>query len=190
MRPSVRRSNASRSRAALTALACFLGAACAVQTNVTLGSADEASAVQTAAPRAAPPTPTPVPAPAASGVQPARAGEVVPAIEAVTLTAEECSTTGRHATIPVPSPGDVDTSYRGAVPGIEVRRILVSGSAGYRHAHLSPSGDSLEVDLWCRGGGMLLGAAGYQSCSSGSPAEARFEFVVHYRSRPPSEAAR
>ena len=161
-------------------MACLLGAACAVQTNVTLGSADEASSVPTAAPgeAASPPPPSP-----------ARVGDA-PAIETVTLTAHECSTKGRHVTIPVPSPGDVDASYRGAVPGIEVRRILVSGSAGYRHARLSPSGDSLEVDLWCRGGGMLLGAAGYQTCSSGSPAEARFEFVVHYRSRPPSEAAR
>jgi hypothetical protein len=150
------------------ALACLLAAGCGVQTNVTRSVAEESPPVPTAEPRETAPSPR---------------GEVVSLGEPVTLSAAECSSAGRHFTVRIPSADRLDASFRGAVPGIEVRRTVVSGSAGYRNARLSPAGDSLDIDLWSRGGGMSVGALGAQTCSGGSPAEARFEFLVHFSSR-------
>jgi len=99
--------------------------------------------------------------------------------DAVTLAAPACASKGSHIRAGVPRSEDLDVSYRGAVPGIEIRRTVRAGTAGYRNAKLA--GGTLEVDLWARGSGLVAGAVGYETCTGGAPADVSFEVVAHYR---------
>lgn len=170
-----------------------LAAGC-VGSNVTLGTAADDPEVPHRAPTAparraasasapeepAPPTPAPPSSSPAAVPAPTPAGSLVrPLGDPVALAAEPCQAKGLHVRAVVPNPEDLDTSYRGAVPGIEIRRTVRSGTAGHRNA--SHEGGTLEVDLWVRGGGLVAGAVGFETCTGGSPGDASFEIVAHYR---------
>jgi hypothetical protein len=118
----------------------------------------------------------PPPAPAAN---PAKSPSESSLGDPVALAAPACASRGSHVRAVVPRPEDLDPSYRGAAPGIEIRRTVRAGTAGYRNAKLA--GGMLEVDLWARGSGLIAGAAGYESCTGGAAADVSFEIVAHYR---------
>ena len=99
--------------------------------------------------------------------------------EPVHLQAAPCRAEGRHVRLPIARPESLDPSYRGAANGIEIRRTIASGTAGFRHAKLSSG--FFEADLWVRGSGISVGALGAESCKGGGPGDATFEVIAHYR---------
>lgn len=133
------------------------------------------------APTAAPPTPpeTQAPAPARAATPAIPAPGTERAGEPFVLQAAPCKSQGRHVRVPIPRPESIDASYRGAAAGIEIRRTLRAGSAGFRHVRLA--GGVLEADLWARGSGLAVGALGTEACRGGEAADVSFEVIVHYR---------
>jgi hypothetical protein len=178
------------SRTTLLALAAAALLATAVAepncagSNVTLGTPADDPEVPHRAPSRPPPEATPAPAPEAT---PAAPGPTTPPPgpserslgDPVPLAAPACASRGSHVRAVVPRLEDLDLSYRGAVPGIEIRRTVRAGTAGYRNARLA--GGTLEVDVWARGSGLVAGAAGYETCTGGAAADVSFEIVAHYR---------
>ena len=136
-------------------------------------------------------TPAPTPAPAASAAPPqpsvpAPSPSPVPvapksdrAGEPFVLQAAPCKAQGRHVRVPIPRREELDGAYQGAASGIEIRRTLRSGAAGFRHARLVDG--VLEADLWARGSGVAVGALGSEACKGGEAADVTFEVIAHYR---------
>jgi hypothetical protein len=149
--------------AAAVLLSCLGLLPACVGSNVTLGSAPDDPEIPHRAPAAASRTATPE---ASLG-------------DPVALTSEPCVAKGVHARAVVPRPEDLDRSYRGALPGIEIRRTLRSGTGGFRNAVLAEG--AVEVDLWARGTGLVAGAVGYETCTGGAKADVSFEIIAHYR---------
>lgn len=179
----------------LVFFAAVLAAGCAVQTNVSRPVPDDAADIAPARtpPRATAPDPTPAPAPAPRSPSSPPTGEVSssdrplsadgilpePIAAPVSIAAEPCKSAGRHLSLLVPAAQDLDDSFHGAVGGIEIRRTAASGTGGWKNA--IRKGGVLEVDIWARGSGILVGALGSESCKGGGPADVRFEFLAHYR---------
>ena len=181
------------------AAAALIAGAC-VQTNVTRAPLEEegtrpaAAAPVSAGPPAAvvPPsarTPevfvpavpvpaTPVPAPPAVSLEPSSAPGVI-ASNSIRLEAPGCQSAGRHLHIRIPRSTELDRSYRGAAAGIEIRKTVLAGAGGFRHAKLQDG--VLDVDLWARGDGIAIGALGQESCSGSGAAAVVFEAIPHYR---------
>lgn len=187
-------------RAALKGLgfvcAALLAVGCQVQTNISRSPPEspvESGPVFTGAPApASERVSTPAPVARTAPVAPdsvSGAGSLLPLpairseaiVLAVSLTAAPCSSVGRHLSLPIPTAKDLDDSYRGAVRGIEIQRAIASanGTGGWKNA--TRRGDVLEVDVWARGSGIVVGALGSESCKGGEPADVRFEFLGHYR---------
>jgi hypothetical protein len=129
------------------------------------------------APQAAQEPPTTGRAAIASGS--ARAAASDSSIGKIELTAEPCTTVGRHVVLEIPGAEGLDPSYRGAVRGIEIRRSVEGGKAGFRHVRRQAS--RLEFDAWVRGGGWIFSFAGSGECRDGEAASARFVVIPHYR---------
>ena len=175
---------------AVATAAALSAAHCA--TNVTLGSAPDDPNIPhriTPEPHASTPAPVPVSTPVPSSVStvapeaPLAAGRIVGLTQSlgdpVRLTAEPCVARGIHARVVVPRPEDLDLSYAGAVPGVEIRRSAPTGTGGFRHAKLADG--VLEADLWARGSGLLASSLGKETCASGAAADVSFEFFAHYK---------
>jgi len=156
----------------------FLFSACSVQTNVTRKAPEETAVPQAAPVRAVSPTP----AGGGSAAATVDANLAAPIAPPVSMNAAPCASAGRHLSLPIPSAAGLDLSYRGAVPGIEIRRTAASGTGGWRHA--TRKEDALEVDVWSRGSGIAVGALGSETCKGGDPADVRFEFIGHYLRSP------
>jgi hypothetical protein len=171
---------------------------CSVQTNVGRAPADESAGVARPAmapsPASSPSITFRAPTSASDTLSPAAPEASAPPIadrtparglreEAiappVSVTAAPCASAGRHLSIPIPRASDLDASYRGAVRGIAVRRIIATGTGGWRNA--ARKGDILEIDVWARGAGISVGALGSESCKGGEAADVRFESIGHYR---------
>jgi len=182
-------------------LAAAWAATGCVGSNVTLGTPADDPEVQHRAPTSPPrgtptltplppATPTPISTPVSASLPvsepapvpaaPPSAGPFARSLgDPVALAAEPCASKGIHVRAVVPRPEDLDLSRRGAVPGIEVRATIRSGSGGFRHATLS--GGVFEADLWARGSGLAAGALGKETCTGGARADVSFEIVATYR---------
>lgn len=125
------------------------------------------------------PSPAVVPSPAAPAPEALRVREQALG-DPILVSAPPCASNGIHVRAVVPRPKELDTSYRGALAGIEIRRTIRTGTGGFRHATIS--GDTVEVDLWARGSGLSAGALGKETCTGGAAADVSFEIVAHYTS--------